>query len=694
MAIVPNWAEPLKESVLKPLPRVGLTYGQFEEIRKNAALLDGSPVSEELAQRLAQQLERFEQRYQSALKELESDSISTVENGIRELFPLEGYKDCPQKIAEARERVARMQKAQEELDRRKRRRNTLIGLAAALAAALVIAILVIQSNAADKAVRAKIADIQVMADAGQNDEALAAITALISDGKMGDQFPEMYDVTETVLENTASGEGFSAAFALYDSIRASMPDAIQTHVFDAYAESKLEGNALSPAEKWDVLCMLDERDVAVSSSEAIAENYLASLPAEDAGEAAILAVDRDFLSRKNDAVTAATEGALTALPADEGWDLAQRAAELRIIDAKGTEMADAFDRYVSTLDVAEAWPIVYSANTEETIAVSSEFFAGMYARYVQSMTADAAWADLQTYVSDGTLSDLPQDTVSQVADAYLDTIAEKLDSGAQMDVAAWVKAQRALLDAAKPGPDAALRLVYAMNDAGGDVAALFPDGIAIRLPIASRVCALTDQLVNNSMPDELVNLSTLLPISITEEMRVISHEVDTVANLDSYLLSQSIEALQNMDSHYTVRLLPEYLFRLPESARPASFAECTALLCMQSVYLRIGEIVHTRETTYGSRTIDSSKTLYPYFSALNLVMVYDMADSDLCNCYWMQVNPATVEDDEWFETHKNSEYLFTEEYLLGNSDMVATKEAFEELIDEIPLMRMLAALID
>ena len=148
-------------------------------------------------------------------------------------------------------------------------------------------------------------------------------------------------------------------------------------------------------------------------------------------------------------------------------------------------------------------------------------------------------------------------------------------------------------------------------------------------------------------------------------------------------LIEAVEAWQMDDNHYEVRLLPEYLFRLPESARPATFQDCAALLCVQQVYYRNSPIYR-----YRSSNMFYGRTYYPAFFALDVITVYGMQEPDIsCSLYW-QGNPPQVDDDEWFTLNKDSKSInvISNQYLLGEFDTDALMEYLDTYWFLIELM--------
>lgn len=654
MAIVSNWTDPLKESILKLLSTPIASYHKFEEIRRNAELLNGTDAWTEIQRALSRQIAGFEQRYQAALKQLESDSILAVQGGKFDLEQLDGYKDAAAKIAEARERISDLEQAEAKRAELGRKRNRRIILAASLVAVLLVAGLILNTSIKHQSGLKAIANAQALADAGQFEEAIAAVITLVEDGKSGKAYPELYDVSETILERTASEEGFPAAFELCDQLIDNAPDAISSSTFYAYAESQLEGKSLSLPGKWKLMLLLQERDVAVDSPEEIAKAYLASLPAEEAGSAALLAVENGWLFNTDSLVTRCVSKSIPTLPADEAWMLVHRASVQEIIDRDSRILADTFKAYA------------------------------------QCVSADVAWEALRTLEDDNLLDSLPQETISTTAGNYLRFSAEELISGARRDAAAWAKEQCSWMKTLLPDPDAALQTVYALDGAGYDVATLFPDGIPVYIPVASRVCNATSALSNDVWTRNSPAMTSVLPISITESSNVVYNTSTSYPNLPLFPgktsgydeLDTFVYADQSDDANYDVRLLADVLVQLPENVRPATYAQCSSLLCLQSTYFYVGVIEETTQTSFGYTDGVKSKTYYPYFSALDLVLVYDLKNENAFNCPWCQVNPAKVEDEAWFKSNKGNVQLVTSTVnRLGSFDRDAARQAFDDFID-------------
>ena len=156
--------------------------------------------------------------------------------------------------------------------------------------------------------------------------------------------------------------------------------------------------------------------------------------------------------------------------------------------------------------------------------------------------------------------------------------------------------------------------------------------------------------------------------------------------------------MQASDAQYEIRLLPEYLLRIPEELRPATFAECAAFVCRQHSYIPSATITKVTETTYGGRSsyglpVTTSREYRYCYSALDMVTVYDAHDAGAAVVMSFQQNPAQAEDDVWFAAHKqNSSELYTQENMMGTFDEAALKEKYDDCMDNLSLYILLAQL--
>lgn len=303
-----------------------------------------------------------------------------------------------------------------------------------------------------------------------------------------------------------------------------------------------------------------------------------------------------------------------------------------------------------------------------------------------------------------------QADATNLSGAYLDQLSEELETGSVTNAQRLIDTQSDVLLSIKADPNAALRFLYALNGAGYDVFEIFPDGIPLNLPVAYRVNSLLldhkndpDENVSDesnsegadpaetnseesdpymSDSDEIVDMSTVLPILIEEPSIYRSQEICKYTGSSEERMHASIAEIKNDDSYYNVRLLTEFLFRLPEEMLPDTFDECGSLLCMQESYYNTGSIIHTSNSS-GLKSTE----FYPCFSALDLVTVYDLKNPDLGIIFYSESHPARVEDDVWFTLHKSTNEVLSKTNLLGQFDMESLKEEYVSSVDRIGLLR-------
>ncbi|MGN1021816.1 MAG: hypothetical protein ACI4O7_15745 [Aristaeellaceae bacterium] len=631
MAIVPNWTDPLEEALRKLVSSASMTEENIRQIRDTASLLEGTPVPERIGQcitereehqrRLAElaaerKAQHTESTYQSGLSYISLDHIASIEQGIKALEQVRGYKDADAKVQEAHQKIARI---------RKKQRITKLAKVAAVFA--VILGIVLGTAISKQMLRNKIADAQSLADAGQNSEALTIVAELYGKGKNGVAYPGIYTVTETVLENTASQEGLSAACTLMDQLSGDMPYAVEADVFASYAAAHLTSDSLPVTEQVEVLFWLNDNGVNdIQGAEEIIAAYLETLPLAEAAIAALDACDSAILSSSSDVLQTYLRRAAADLPAEEAWPMLSRAADMKVIGLDADFVQPAAAAYAAALDSEQAWTFI---------------------------------ARMQ--------DDLQRDTLVQMISRQLDALTEDIRAGTNVEMDAWMNAHGALLDQIGAEPDAALQLLYALDDAGYDAAALFPEGISVRIPLAAAICSTVDDLFSSNESDEFPSLTAMLPVSIREK------NIDAIASAQSFLdeLTASVEALRMDDDRYDIRLLPEHLFRIPASARPATFDDCTSLLCMQQVY--------SINCTISRTTNNLITKHYPAYYALDMVTLLGMQEPYIYSAIAWQVHPPKVDDDEWFEEYKNSTTVsvISNQYLMGTFDTETLKKDFE-----------------
>ena len=670
MAILLNWTCMLEESLLQALSREGLSFAELERLRGAAALLEGSPESEQIARRLEERLQALEQKYSAALLKTRSGkTVEEVEAGIAELNALGDFRDATTQIEAAKQHIvelnydAAVQKIQTgkkaadieegiaglralgdyrdataQIEAAKKRvaglkwRARLPILATVAAFMLLVAVLVIHSRRIDARVNAVIGEAQTLVDAGKNRDALALITDLAGEGRTGLKYPDLYIVCEKVLENIAETEGFDAAFALYDELSGYSPAVAKASDFFAYTDARIKDDSLPAALRWELLTAR--------------MNY--------------------------------------SNPSLSGFDKEAREGLLRA--------------YAAELPADEVWPVVRQALVGKIVSVSDKSLLDSFTAYADALPAEEAWAELMSCRTEGILDELPKETARRIEADRFNALAENPGSGA----APLSEEELAFIDTLEADPDAALRLAYALSDAGYDLAGLFPNGIPVAFPMAERSSLMVKFLYSDSMEVAVPDMSTVLPISVTE------HEIrhrESSPTGNPYLpslsglfggttstLQKGIEDEKAEDSHYSVRLLTQYLSRIPETLLPDSFAECSSLLCMQNSYAYKGSVTHTTE--YTSNGIVTSKTTreYALFSAVDMVAVYDAANAGAFSVVSLEEHSAQAEDDEWFEANKKTTNWSSTSALTGSFEPEALCEEYESDLDNLVLIRLLVSL--
>ena len=613
MAIVSNWSDPLEASVKRLLKKPDLSLEEIREIEKITELLEGAPVSEDLRKTIDDCMEGLEERYLKAVELTEKySSVNVIEEGITKLKELGSYKDAPAKIEKAQNKIIKLKK-----------RPVKIMLAAMAVIAVLAAGFAIYWNNENKNTKEQLVSAQQQANAGNNGEAIEILTELDGKGRTAEKFPEMGDVVETVLENTWTKEGGTAAFNLYDSLRDTIPGAFRKDEFYAFADANLFMEpVISPKEKWDLL--------------------------------------------------------------------------LRLKESYQTEISDEqqkkiFLDYVASLDEAQIWPAVYKARLDHTVEIPDEMLNNTYQEHLQNVSAETAWDELYTCQDDDMLEKLSEESRSQVENAMLQLLTEELTSEKKRDLSKWAEDNRLMMDQMKADPDIALRFLYALHDHGYDIEKLFPDGVLVDIPIAASVMNLTKNLTIVGQEMQWPDMTTLLPVSVTERNQWEGRAIYRMSESSSHSLIERVEEMQASNDHYDVRLLTQYLYSMDESRLPASYAECESLLCMQNTYLMTSSVyTESKNSIYNSysnndylSSLLGKKTDYkPVFSALDMITVYSISDTRASLCVSAKVNPAQAEDDEWFEAHRTTSGWEDESNMLGVFDRDALKNNYEQIVEE------------
>ena len=157
MEIIGSWKQPLEDVLLLKLKREDMSLEELAKIRNAIEMLDGAGISEKIPALLEEKTKQLDVRYEEALKKTQKSlSKQSVMQGIKELEQLGGYRDSEKEIENANLRLKKLKKI-----------PVLIGAAAALVVAAIIAVLVGISSAKVKRVFEEIAQTQTLAEAGK-----------------------------------------------------------------------------------------------------------------------------------------------------------------------------------------------------------------------------------------------------------------------------------------------------------------------------------------------------------------------------------------------------------------------------------------------------------------------------------------------------------------------------------------------
>ena len=205
MAIVKEWARPLEDALTEQLKATDPDPEALERVRQTAALLNGAPLSGKLERRLAEVTEQLERSYQAAARAVTQSATSdAVERGILSLTRYRGYRDADRILEEGRQRADALRAQEQAKARAARRRRTGIIAAIAVATIAVIAFFIVRSTLQNQRITQRVAQAQALADEGNTPGALDALNALAGEGVKGVSHPNIYALTETETENTAS----------------------------------------------------------------------------------------------------------------------------------------------------------------------------------------------------------------------------------------------------------------------------------------------------------------------------------------------------------------------------------------------------------------------------------------------------------------------------------------------------------
>ena len=429
---------------------------------------------------------------------------------------------------------------------------------------------------------------------------------------------------------------------------------------------------------------------------AVTESMLESAAAEEGYDAAFGLCDRllesapDAVDRDGFQSFVSAQVADTSLAPARRWMLLDQLTR-RDMSVSGLDrdaMTALVLDYAATLSPLEAWPVVRDARAGNLGRITDDQLSEAFTAYARQAPADEA---LDVLIDDaGLLAGLPQSAGTEAEGACLDLLSDELSAADHRDMQEWVSAHWDILEGCNTGPDHALRFLYALHGAGYDVASLFPDGMKVDIPLASNMLRLVDRLRGNISEGAIPDMSGVLPLSIVEDDSYNNRSIYDITDTFSTMLDSKITKMQADDAHYTVRLLTQYLFDIPENMRPATFADCTSVLCMQQTYLPAGNIYRTittesRYSRAGSALPSLDDTTYrDFFSALDMTAVYDLSDRDACEALTVRLGNAKVDDEAYFNANKSKgAALYTADNMLGVFDTDALKEDYKLLIDNV-----------
>ena len=185
------------------------------------------------------------------------------------------------------------------------------------------------------------------------------------------------------------------------------------------------------------------------------------------------------------------------------------------------------------------------------------------------------------------------------------------------------------MGASIPLLDPQLRYCRLLFEAGFDLEAVYPDGVAVTDAPVARYQLPDGAQAGIAPPGGAPDLSRALIFERCERSMFSSGAISL-----PFLPSAERDPLD--ESIYNVRLLPGAMFSGP--LPPAnSLAEATAVVLVDGVYRKAGAIPYrlkTEATEYKGVRLPGVESIImlPYFSALTSVAVYDKANPQVCLC--------------------------------------------------------------
>ena len=279
--------------------------------------------------------------------------------------------------------------------------------------------------------------------------------------------------------------------------------------------------------------------------------------------------------------------------------------------------------------------------------------------------------------------------------ALLGTIAEDAEqdnSDSHSDIKNRIQEIQPYLATVPVDPDPALQLCYSLESSGMDLKELFPEGILVDIPLGASVSALNENIQSggenvSGIPD----MSKMLPISLVESTSdAAGDEIYNVEVGKQETLVNWIRRTQKEDNHYTIKLLPEYLMRIPEKMRAGSFDECTSVVTMQQLWVMAGWIYTTVSTDFGYAIPHTENKDYRgYFMAMDCVSVHDLSAPDKYELFELEVHDPKFSDVEWYEMNKYKSEIYAPEYMLGEHDLEWLKKKYERTINDLTVYSFL-----
>ena len=310
------------------------------------------------------------------------------------------------------------------------------------------------------------------------------------------------------------------------------------------------------------------------------------------------------------------------------------------------------------------------------------------------LSPEDTWIAARDALNGGRINDTDEEAEA-AWDAYVGSVVEEIekkDSG--RDLSAWCAEQADWMNRIALSPDTAIRLTYALDQAGQDPAGRFPEGIAVRIPIGASVSAFNSIISQDDPNPPAPDMSKTIPVSVEEKTENDGTAIYSMTAYSESGIDEKISEMQASDSHYIVRLLPEYLLSIPEDLRAGSFDECTSVVAMVKNYVVTGYAYRTTQYSstgkYSSlnKYLGSTSNYRGCFTAVDAVVVFDLRNADHLYICAAGSNDPIIKQNGWFDLHKNESEskLYTAENMLGVHDGQKLLSDYQETIKLLPLL--------